>query len=593
MKKARNSNLEAFSNPPRFLSFLHFPIRISDLFRISDFGFRILLPVFASTWCFSCIKNFGTGGTGEMVVSRDRLRKIDPIDLTTFAQPGSAGTQPSTEPSTQPVLSRAASTQPDRPPVQVQITLTDVRRLALENNLDLKVELLNPSISKTALTEAEAQYEALFTLDSNFTTTDSAIASELVGSQSKDFSTVPGLEIPLRTGGTLRLTAPFDRFETNNSFTFLNPAYTANPSVQITQPLLRGAGFDVNAQRIRVAFYDYQQAQARTKLEVIRVLADAERVYWRLYAAREELKLRQAQYDLAVAQLERARRQAKAGVVPEVDVIRAESGVADQVEAIITSENSVRDRQRELKRTLNSPGLDMGTPTILVPATEPAAVVYRLDAEALVKSALGQRMEMLEEELQIAEENANLRVARNGLLPLVTLAYTYNVNGLGPAFDDALTQVREKRFEGHQVGVHVEVPIGNGAAESQVRRSVYNRLQDLATKEQRTLQIRQEVYNAVDQLEANWQRLLASRQRVIVAARVVELETRQFNLGLRTSTDVLDAQTRLADARSSEIAAVTEYQIAQVDIAFATGTVLGESHVAWQPTVASESEMRR
>ena len=65
---------------------------------------------------------------------------------------------------------------------------------------------------------------------------------------------------------------------------------------------------------------------------------------------------------------------------------------------------------------------------------------------------------------------------------------------------------------------------------------------------------------------------------------MVDVETRQFDLGLRTSTDVLDAQTRLADARLSEIAAVTEYQIAQVDIAFATGTVLGASRVVWEPT---------
>ena len=65
--------------------------------------------------------------------------------------------------------------------------------------------------------------------------------------------------------------------------------------------------------------------------------------------------------------------------------------------------------------------------------------------------------------------------------------------------------------------------------------------------------------------------------------RVVELEQRQFNQGLRTSTDVLDAQTRLANAQSSEVQAIAEYQIAQVDIAQATGTVLGASRVAWAP----------
>jgi outer membrane protein len=58
---------------------------------------------------------------------------------------------------------------------------------------------------------------------------------------------------------------------------------------------------------------------------------------------------------------------------------------------------------------------------------------------------------------------------------------------------------------------------------------------------------------------------------------------------LRTSTDVLDAQTRLANAQSAEIAAITDYQIAQIDIAFATGTLLGRAGVAWQATSIGQS----
>jgi outer membrane protein TolC len=96
-------------------------------------------------------------------------------------------------------------------------------------------------------------------------------------------------------------------------------------------------------------------------------------------------------------------------------------------------------------------------------------------------------------------------------------------------------------------------------------------------------QIAQEVYNAVDTLQASWQRILAARQRVVLAARTMDAETRQFQEGLRTSTDVLNAQTDLANAQLSEISNLTEYQIAQIDIAFATGTLLGASHVVWSP----------
>ena len=91
--------------------------------------------------------------------------------------------------------------------------------------------------------------------------------------------------------------------------------YTSDVNASISLPLMRGFGVAPNAQSIRIAFYESQAAQARTKLEVIRVLTDAEKTYWLLYAARRELEVRKKQYDLAVAQLERAKRQVQAGTL--------------------------------------------------------------------------------------------------------------------------------------------------------------------------------------------------------------------------------------------------------------------------------------
>ena len=107
----------------------------------------------------------------------------------------------------------------------------------------------------------------------------------------------------------------------------------------------------------------------------------------------------------------------------------------------------------------------------------------------------------------------------------------------------------------------------------------------MATRKNRSALIEIEVLNAVDKLEANWQRILASRQNAILAGRLFEAEKRQFELDLRTSTDVLDAQTKFADAQSSEILALAEYQIAVVDLGYATGTLLGAAKVQWEPIV--------
>ncbi|HTL28380.1 MAG TPA: TolC family protein, partial [Tepidisphaeraceae bacterium] len=456
----------------------------------------------------------------------------------------------------------------------------------LENNLDLKVELINPTVARESVNEEEARFEALFTTDLRYATTDAPTATELVGSQAKDLSITPGITLPLRTGGSLSFSVPMDRFETNNSFATLNPSFSSDVQATFTQPLLRGAGAYYNEQPIRVAKYNYLQSQARTKLEVIRVLTDVDRVYWRLYAARQQLRVSKKQYDLAVAQYERAQRQAQAGAVANVEVTRAESGVADQREAIITAENTVRDRERDLKRLLNDADLPMESDIMIIPQTEPKTLYYKVHTDELMQHALTDRMEMLDLELQIAEETSNVTIAKNDLLPLVSLEYTYGINGLGGDFGESFTMVRDRNFQDHRLGIRLEVPLGNEAARSRLRRALAVRLQALATKEQRSIQIRQELAGAIDQLNTNWYRILAAKKRTELAVRVVELEIREFNQGLRTSTDVIDAQTRLASAASAEISAVTDYQISQVDIAFATGTVLGASRVIWEPTAA-------
>jgi outer membrane protein TolC len=207
---------------------------------------------------------------------------------------------------------------------------------------------------------------------------------------------------------------------------------------------------------------------------------------------------------------------------------------------------------------------------------------YDVDPERLTAAALRQRMEILDLELQIAEQTATVRVARNGLLPLVNLTYTYGVTGLGSTAGQAFSQVWVKNADSHQFGLQLQVPIGNEAARSKLRQAMLTRMQTLATREQQSLQIREDIATAADTLRTDWERIVAAKQRTALSSRTLEVEVRQFKLGLRTSTDVLIAQSDLASAELAEVSAVSDYQIAQVDIAFATGTLLGASHVDWQ-----------
>ncbi|MDB5305600.1 MAG: hypothetical protein JWM97_3149, partial [Phycisphaerales bacterium] len=543
---------------------------LSRLFSVLSVSSVVSSLLFTTT---GCIDRFGTGGTGETVVPERVLREVETADLEKYATTRPAATQPDTRP------------EQKNPPPELILSIEECRLAALHNNLDLKVELYNPAIAQTSITEQEAAFEAMFNAAVNYQQSKSPSAGGVPAFTQYNVVPDAGLQIPLRTGGFIKFDNPFQYIKQSGQTSPLNPSYTYTPSISINQSLLRGFGFDVNAQGIRVAFYNYQQTQARTKLAVTRVLAEADRAYWSLFASRAILEVRRKQYDLAQLQLDRARRQVRAGMLAEPDVVRAESGVADQVEAIILAENDVRTRERDLKRILNRPDIPLDSPTRILPGTRPSAIAYTLDAKKLADAALAQRMEMLEIELQIVQEAANIRLARNALLPLLAVQYSYSHSGFSGSAHETFDQVLNKDFAGHQVGIILNIPLGNEAARSQLRRALLSRLQQLASKEQRAVQIRQEVFNAADTMETDWQRILAAHKRVVLAARVADVEVRQFNQGLRTSTEVLDAQTRLADAQSSEIAAITDYQVAQVDIAFATGTLLGASRVHWQPIV--------
>ncbi len=473
----------------------------------------------------------------------------------------------------------------DVPASEVNLTLEQCRALTLENNLDIKVQLIAPAIAAQKVSEQEARFEAAFFSNLTYSKTDTPTSTTLSGSK-VDYSNVDlGVEVPLRTGGTVTFDIADSRVKTNNVFATLNPAYSSDLSVSISQPLLRNAGNRTNTYAIRIANYERQIVDTQTKLEMIRVIANADRWYWRLYAARRELDVRKKEYDLAKAQLEQARRFVDAGEMPMIEIIRAEAGVAERLEAIIVAENELRDRERELKKLLNKPGLKMQTPTVLTPGTEPDPVHYELDKQSLVAKAIDNRMELLEMELQIAADASTVDYLKNQALPLVTLGYTYNINGLGATRDKSFDMLNEQRFEDHQMGLQLLVPLGNQAAKSRLLQAFYQRRQRLTTYENRQAVIELEVLNAVDQLEANWQRILASRQNAILAGRLFEAEKRQFELGLGTSTDVLDAQTTFANAQSAEILALTEYQIALVDLSYATGTLLGAAKVQWQPII--------
>lgn len=463
-------------------------------------------------------------------------------------------------------------------PSRTDVSIADVRAKSLVNNLDLKVVQIDPAIAGSRVTEERAKFEAVFF--ANYTRNENNLLSNLEeGLGTASDSGDAGIRFPLATGGTFTTSGLLLRSDSSNPIV-TDDSWQSGLEVSISQPLLRNAGIETNTASIRIARLQSQIADARAKLEAIRVLANADRAYWLLYAAWKELEVRQEQYKLALAQLERARNRVNAGDAPEIEIIRAESGVGSTIESIIIADNQLRLRIRDLKRIMNDPDLPIDSATALAPGTQPNPLGLTLDGEALTARAVADRMEMLELELQLAVDSTTIDVRRNQALPLFVVDYQYQILGRGDSFNGSFSDIGDD--DQYVLTARAEIPVGNEAARSRIAQAVLTRLQRLATRDLRAMAIRQEVLNALDNLENAWRRILAARLEVVLAARTLAGEQRQFDVGLRTSTDVLDASSRLSDAQSREVAALAGWQIALVDLSFATGTLLGGTKIDWE-----------
>ncbi len=508
--------------------------------------------------------------------SPERLREINRLDPDRYAKPVSPDPAPPVRPGDR-YVDRFKGAR------SVSLSVEDVRAAVLERNLDLRASLTQPLIDQEQLREEEAKFEAVFRPSVGYRDVNQPTLNTTSANQQTNVRVGAGVDVPLRTGGRASVDFAGSRSETNNPFFTFNTAYDTAVTFSLSQPLLRNAGRRFTTYSIRIAAYNRDISEARAKLEIIRQLASADRAYWRLYATRKNLEVRQKQYELAQVQLERARRRVEAGDAPLLEVTRAEAGAASQLEQIIQAERAVLDAQRELKRLINLPDLDVRDSAAVVTATDPSPVRYDLETGRLAELAVDNRMEMLELELRLAQDYANIEFNKNQALPLFTLDFSYAIPGLGGRLGSSLGQLGTTEFSTWQTGVSGQIPIGNEAAKARVQQAILTRLQRLSTRDARRQAIQSEVAQSVDAIEASWQRILAARQSVILAAATLEGEQRQFEAGARTSTEVLDAAARLADEQTREVTALTDYQIAQIDLAFATGTLIGAARVVWAP----------
>jgi outer membrane protein TolC len=476
------------------------------------------------------------------------------------------------------------------------LTIADVRTKALKNNLTIKVAQIDPLISGAEVREEQAKFDNIIFAYAKYGEIDSPKMSgdtvefksdnaSLDGQQVKlstveqdkrSLSLEAGIRIPLRTGGSVTLSSPLENKSSRGRFD--SDEYRSAMRFSMSQPLLRNAGVKVNEASIRIAEYSQQAVQLKTRLQSIRVIAIVDKAYWALYEAWGQLDVRRQQFEYANQNLSMVKHRVREGLSAAVEINRAEIGVADRMDALIVAETNLKLAQRQLRFYMNDMAEDTIQTGTLVPATQPSLLKYEFNRNKLLDDALSGRVELLEQEIQLAADLTKIDYLENQTLPLFSLDYQYGaLSNTNSNFGQNYRNVLNGDFNDWSIGLKFEMPMTNEARKAQLDYAVQQRNQRLATKSLQILTVKKEIYDALDYVDQNWQRILAARQQVLIAGLNYEAELKQFNEGLRTMTEVLETLTRLGEAQAKEVRAIADYQVALIDTAYATGTLLGYS----------------
>jgi outer membrane protein len=412
-----------------------------------------------------------------------------------------------------------------------------------------------------------------------------------------------GISTGFTTGAVASLN--FDNYHTNwNSATSgFNPFNGSSLGVTVMQPLLRGFGMALNRRYIRIAGNQrrissllFQQQLINTVYGVVRLYTDFVALYEDEKVKQETLTLAQklladtqAQVDigtLAVVELTRANAQVASA---RLDVINAR-GLREEQEAIVKNVLTRRNDDGELRDAPIIP-----TDTLSIPGQEEVRPIQDLLADALRN-----RPDLEQAGLQIENSRIGLEGSRSATQPEVDLVGVMQNNGLagttGPGlpnpypgysggYGSALEQLLARNYPTYGIGVQVTLPIHNRVAEADLARDEIQVKQQQVRLAQLQNQARLEVEDALIAMR----RARASYQAAVEARRLqqesLEAEQAKFEIGTSTSFFVIQYESLLAQAKSTEIAAQSSYAKARAALQRATGTILDENHISFDNAV--------
>jgi HAE1 family hydrophobic/amphiphilic exporter-1 len=495
------------------------------------------------------------------------------------------------------------------------MTLAEARALALEMNVDLRVERENVAVAVSGEGRAKGAYDPTLRADARWRDRTDPVNSILSGAPTGDlapntsgYAANLGISQLLPTGGFVALTTSASRDETTNVFSILSPSWSTSIGLELRQPLLRNLSIDPARQSLRVARVDLNRSVASVARVTAETVAAVERAYWSLLAARRDAEARASAVTLADRQKTDVEARVEAGTLSEADLASPVAELERRRGDLFASREAASRAENALKSLLLADPADPLWSSRLVPADEPEGPAPTApDVDAALLSATATRPEVAEAAARLERLAVEDEAARDRTRPQLDLVAAYSRRGLAgaqnpglnppfPVDADAIPDaidgglgrswgtVREGRFPDASVGLALTVPLGNRAAraDAAVARSSRTQAELGLLRTRQAVEV--EVRNAAVALETAAQRLAAARAGKAAAETQLGAEEERFDAGLSTSFFVLTRQNDLTQALLAETAALADLRKARVEWGRAAGTLLSDRQIEIQDT---------
>jgi outer membrane protein TolC len=484
----------------------------------------------------------------------------------------------------------------------VDLGLEESVALALERNLDIAVERLNPSAFDFSLAALRAQFNPTLTSNVGQNNTVNLPTSQLVGGNRVTVDALTynfgGQQSLPWGGGSYQLSFNNRKQDSDNRFITFNPQFNTTLQASIVQPLLRNFRTDNLRTQLRVTAINRDISEIQLRQTVTNILANVRNAYWDLVFATQAVDVARRSLQLADKLVEDNKIRVEVGTLAPIDVVQAEAEAATRRQVLAQLEAQAQTAELSLKRLIVSGTDDPRWRARLNPTDRPSLQYEPIDLEAALGNALASRTDLAQSKRSLEVSEANLSLLKNQSLPSANLVANYGLQGIGGTllnrdgqggpiistvpggYGDALAFLRDREFPTWNVSLQVSYPIGTNPAEANYQRARITLEQSRTQLRQVELNVATQVTNAALQVEANWKRVEASRAARELAQRRLEAEQSKFEVGLSTNFFVVQAQRDLADAENIELRAVLDYRKSLVDFERVQQTSLGNAGIS-------------